>query len=117
MEGTDCATCQNQLGSYYDQQKDLTEAIKCFRKAAAQNLLMSKHNLACKLYEIGQVEEAREWFEQAASENHPGSLYYLGVIYEQQDGDCRSIECFRKSARLGNQKAVEALKSLQLYDS
>lgn len=63
-----CAACQNQHGAECDQKGDLAGAIGWFRLAAAQNLLIAKHNLACKLYEVGETKEGREWFERAASE-------------------------------------------------
>ena len=110
-----CKECQNQLGFYYQENGDLDRSIEWFRKAAAQNLLIAKHNLACKLYEKGLIEEAEKWFREAARQRYPSSLYYLGVIFERRNDIC-AISCYKAAAQLGNEDAIETLHYLGLYD-
>lgn len=105
------SAAQNQLGAHYDQQRDLDEAIKWFRQADAQGLMISTHNLACKLYEKGEIVEGRKLFEKAAKADYPASLYYMGVIFEREN-DVRGISCYVKAAHLGNSSALEALQDM-----
>jgi TPR repeat protein len=91
----------------------MDEAISWFRKGDAQGLMISTHNLACKLYEKGEEKEGRSCFEKAAKANYPSSLYYMGVIFEREN-DCRGTSCYRKAAQLGNEKARQALVDLKI---
>lgn len=113
LETTDCPTCQNQMGAYYNVRKDYEKAIFWFRKAVIHDLLIAKHNLACNLYMNGETKEAREWFFKAADEGYPASLFYMGKIYEQED-DFRAIGCIVKSAKMGFQQAIDLLKEYGL---
>ena len=107
------AKAQNQVGTHFDNLGMIEKAILWFRKADAQGLIISTHNLACKLYEQGNKKEGRLYFEKAAKLNYPASLYYMGVIFEREN-DCRSISCYRKAAQLGNEQALKALVDLRL---
>lgn len=109
LELNDCGRCQNQMGAYYSEKHDYPQAIAWFRKAAAhKGLSVAKHNLACNLYNCHEFVEGRQWFQRAAEENYPASIYYLGVIYEAEN-DIRAIDCWRKAAALGDERAAKKL--------
>ena len=92
-------------------------AIKCFQDVMAvadktsNYYRSSRHNLACQLVATGKYDDGIKLFEESAADNHPASLYYLGVHYERRN-DCRAIGCYIKSANLGNADAITALKDL-----
>lgn len=111
LENEDCGECQNQMGYYYSSLADYNRAIFWFRKAVSHNLLVAKHNLACNLYQSGNVEEGRKWFQIAANENYPASLFYMGRIYELENS-FKAIPCYKRAAKLGFQPAIDILEQL-----
>jgi TPR repeat protein len=108
----------HQIGFEFDQKGDIDNAIMCFRHCAEYGLLPSKFNLGCKLYEKGSNEnnndikkEGIEWFIEAAKENHPGALNYLGVILERKN-NIFALACYKQSAKRGNKDAINALQDV-----
>lgn len=110
------AEAQNEVGAYFDSIGDISNAIFWFNEAAEQGLLISMHNLACKLYERGDKDRGRSMFVRAAKQLYPGSLYYMGNIYEKEN-DCRGITCWRLAAAQGHDLAEEALREVGVYDT
>ena len=106
---------QNDVGFHYDvEMKDRPNAIIWLRKAADQGFTLAEHNLACKLYEEDELSEGQKWFEKAAAKNYPASLYYLGVILERQGNVGGAITNYKKAARMGHQKARQALREMAI---
>ncbi|MBY0547781.1 MAG: SEL1-like repeat protein [Candidatus Obscuribacterales bacterium] len=57
------------------------------------------------------------WLKKAVEENHPGAAYVLGCMYEggegiffEPEGKSLALQCFRKSAMLGDSRAETKLK-------
>ncbi len=107
-------------GMTCDQENDKYGAIQCFQKILSmpdidktlQYYRSSRHNLACKLLEIDLKDKrGLELLEESANDNHPFSLYYMGVVYEREN-DCRAISCYRKSAELECQQSIDALRDI-----
>ena len=85
------AQAQFNLGLMYDQgfgvPKDYTEAIKWYRKAAAQGLALAQANLGI-MYEKGfgvqqDYAEAVKWYRKAAVQGNHKAQRSLGVMYER----------------------------------
>lgn len=73
----------------------------------------TKHNLGCKLYELGDISEGIKFFHEAAELGHSGSMYYLGVYYESLN-HVSAVTFFVRAAKLGHEKALEAVNDLKI---
>ena len=86
--------------------KDLSEAVKWFRKAAEQGDPECEYNLgACYVNGQGVAKdeaEAVKWYSKAAEQNHAGAQYNLGVRYHNGEGvakdDEEALKWTRKAA-------------------
>jgi TPR repeat protein len=75
--------------------RDSVEAVKWYRKAAAQGLAQAQNNLGT-MYDGGQgvpqdYGEAMTWFRKAAEQGYAGAQDNIGVMYEKGHGvpqDC-----------------------------
>jgi len=70
--------------------EDNAQALKWYRKAAAQNDAMAQYNLA-SMYDNGEVVEedkakALEWYVKAAYGGHKESPNYIGILYDNGEG-------------------------------
>lgn len=119
MDGTDLFAL-NDLGYYYDTvEHNLDKAIACFRRALEYHscdcfdpkcgVSTVKCNLACKIYERGNIEEATKYFEDAAKHNHPGANFYMAKIYEKNN-NISAIKFYKNAAKYGCGEAIEWLK-------
>jgi TPR repeat protein len=63
-------------------------------------------------------EQMKPYLEQAANQQHPEALFYLGNLYMESDVVERDFEmakvCFEIAANQGHAKAMEKLVSLYL---
>lgn len=104
-------------GMEHDHAGNREAAIECFEQVMTMSdkyseyYRSSRHNIACKLIELGYNKEGMSLLEESANDNYPGSLYYIGVSYERQN-DIRGISCYRKAAKMGNVDAIAALNDL-----
>lgn len=143
---------QNKLGLMYRDNPNFAtdlsiegrekEAISCFEKAAAQGLVDAKNNLGLiyynKLLRGGQlsaysyprsdektkqgVEKAKQYFEEAAAQNHRGALYNLARLYDKYPfiwpdlsaKGChdKAVEYYTKAHNQGQKDAKQALERL-----
>ncbi len=59
--------------------------------------------------------KAHQWYKKAADQNHPTAIYNVGTLYESGSGVIKNIpkayEMYQKSASLGNQIAMDVLKT------
>ena len=100
--GLDCA-----------QQKNYTQAVKWFRKAAEQGYAGAQHNLGVCYCNGWGVEmdyyEAVKWFRKAAEQGYASAQCSLGVCYEYGQGVGKDIneavKWYRKAAEQGNMYA------------
>ena len=104
------AACQYLLGIAFlrgfDEAKDEVEAVRWFRKAAAQNLVAAVSTLGDCYYNGEGVArdhvEAVKWFRKAADQNDARAQYNLGVCYDKGQGVAKdyveAVKWFRKAA-------------------
>jgi TPR repeat protein len=99
--------------------KDLTEAVKWYRKAAEQNNAMAEANLA-GCYSVGEgvakdQEEAIRWYRKAADHNNApaGIQSYLAKCYYNGEGVTKdrveAVKWYRKAAEQNDGFAQYAL--------
>ena len=93
--------------------KDEVEAVKWFRKAAAQNHAEAQFNLGV-CYEKGHgvakdEAEAVKWYRKAAEQNHAEAQNNLGVCYTNGRGvakdEAEAVKWYRKAAEQNLAKA------------
>ena len=107
----------NELGYYYDSvENDIDKAIDCFKKGLELHscncnnpscgVSTMRCNLACKLYEKGNIDEAEKHFEQSAKQNNPSANFYMGRIYEKEN-NIFAINFYATAARHGHLQAIE----------
>ena len=93
--------------------KDMTEAVKWYRKAAEQGLAEAQFNLGV-LYGDGEGvpkndAEAVKWFRKAAEQGLAEAQYNLGLCYNNGEGvpkdDAEAVKWFRKAAEQGHAEA------------
>ncbi|HEX7518157.1 MAG TPA: tetratricopeptide repeat-containing serine protease family protein [Chthoniobacterales bacterium] len=104
------AACQYLLGIAFlrgfDEAKDEVEAVRWFRKAAAQNLVAALSTLGDCYYKGEGVAkdyvEAVKWTRKAAEQNDARAQYNLGVCYDKGQGVAKdyveAVKWFRKAA-------------------
>ena len=86
--------------------KDLSEAVKWFRKAAEQGDPECEYNLgACYVNGQGVAKdeaEAVKWYSKAAEQNHAGAQFNLGLCYANGQGvakdEAEAVKWYRKAA-------------------
>jgi len=89
--------------------KDLTEAVKWFRKAANQGYAAAQNNLGvCYYWGNGVAKDSAEavkWFRKAADQGYARAQYDLGLRYYGGDGvakdSAEAVKWFRKAAVQG----------------
>ena len=115
------AEAQNSLGLMYQKgegaPQDDREAVKWFRKSAAQGHYLAQHNLG-EMYAQGRGVQknnrtAMEWFKKAAAQGHVWAQHNLGVMHLQGDGVPENYhtaaEWFHKAATQGHRPSQDAL--------
>ena len=120
------AKAQCELGGCYmtgrGVAKNKEEAVKWFRKSAAQNYAKAQMALAgCYQYGIGVAkdkEEAVEWYRKAAEQDYAPAEYRLGKCYEEGNGVPKNMSeaalWYRKAADNGNASAQGRLGMMYL---
>lgn len=108
----------HQLGRMYlGVAKDDTEALKWFRKAAAQGWAPSMNNLGV-MYALGagvpkDDVEAVSWYRKAAEKDFPMAMYSLGAMFDRDEGvakdDAEAVNWYRKGAEKENFRAMNNL--------
>jgi TPR repeat protein len=123
------ALSQNSLGKLYEKLGDdetfddeyrgdqnYDTAIKYYELAAKQGHADAQYNLA--IMHEPDFEQMKPYLEQAANQQHPEALFYLGNLYMESDVVERDFEmakvCFEIAANQGHAKAMEKLVSLYL---
>ena len=109
-------------GWKYYNDRNYTEAVKWYRKAAEQGNSVAQNNLGV-CYEIGKgvaqsYTEAVKWYSKAAEQDYAIAQNNLGVCYEIGKGVAQSyteaVKWYRKAAEQGNIDAQNNLGSCYL---
>ena len=122
------AKAQSNLGNMYRKgqgvPQDYKEAVRLFRLSAKQGNAVAQFNLGW-MYFQGQgvpqdYKEAVRLFRLSAGQGYAGAQYNLGVMYSkgmgvESDND-ESLKWFKLSAKQGNNRAVEHLESLEIWN-
>ncbi len=110
------AQCLPRLGVESDsvQKRSIAD---CYRIAADAGVSDAQYRLGMQ-EKSRSATEATAWIAKAALQDHPESLFELGVLYESGSGGVakdldRALGLFRKSSELGYCKAVKHLKSFE----
>ena len=110
------AKAQAHLGAYYygnGVTQDYAEAVKWWRKAAAQGYANAQHNLGY-CYESGNgvtkdFAEAVKWYRKAAEQGYARAQCNLGACYYNGEGVTKdyaeAVKWYRKAAEKGNARA------------
>ena len=94
------ADVQSALGAEYWAANDYSEALKWFRKAAAQNQDSAQYALGL-MYQNGRgvgrdEKEAMRWFHKAAGNGHAASQFELGACYYEGSGVLKNkVEAYK----------------------
>ena len=108
-----CDYCYGENGK----QKDYSEAVKWFRKAAEQGHTFAQYNLGVCYYNGWGVpldySEAVKWYRKAAVQGYAGAQYNLGVCYYNGLGVTKdyfeAVKWYRKVAEQGDMDAQNNL--------
>jgi TPR repeat protein len=113
--------CQNDLGVLYERglgiEKELAEAIRLYRLAAAQGLADAEENLAAA-YQFGRGvskddAQAAYWYRLAAEQGAPAAQNNLAILYMMGQGvprdPARALDLLRKAALRGHLSAIDNL--------
>ena len=104
------AVAQQELGFYYDSQKDAVKAFEWYQKAAAQGNVAAQYNLGV-MYDngVGVPEDdvkAVEWYQKAAVQGAVYAQSTLGYMYSRGEGVnkdlVKAFEWYQKAAAQGN---------------
>jgi outer membrane biosynthesis protein TonB len=123
---TDTGTSEHKTGlTFYKgiggASKNFKTARKWFLLAADKANAAAQYNLGIMAY-LGQGteqsdEEAAIWFERAAKQDNTLAQYNLGFLYYEGKGvqkdDLEAFMWIDRAARLGDQKALQARKTLE----
>lgn len=97
---------------------DLEEAIRWYKRAAEKGSALAFHLLGRAHFKQKRVEEALACFHQAAAQDYPPSIYFLGRMNCWGIGMTRNIEegtrLFERATALGNLPAKGALAKMLL---
>lgn len=118
------ANAQNELGIHYASgegvEKDLTEAVKWYKKAADNGDMYARANIGSAYYYGNGVTQsyklALQWYKRAAEQGHKESQYNLGLLYADDLDEEDIVESVRwlSIAELnGMQEATEALNKIR----
>src|SRR5579883_2600986 len=121
------AEAENVLGTFYDKDKDYDEALKWFRKSAAQRFEVAEYNIG-QAYYFGtgvpqDYAEAVKWYQKAAKDGYKPAGYVLYQIYDRgkegvpRDSDKASYWLEYKAAGYRYQKESEKPIYDRLSDS
>jgi TPR repeat protein len=102
--------------------KDLTEAVKWYRKAAEQELVEAQYNLGLYYfsgYGVSQDSvEAVKWFRKAAEQELAEAQYNLGLCYLKGYGisqdSVEAVKWFHKAAEQGHEEAIKVMRELNI---
>ena len=108
------------MGSDAYQEKNYTEAVKWYRKAAEQGYTIAQHNLGtCYYYGHGVAKdyaEAVKWYRKAAEQGLANAQYGLGLCYEYGYGVAKdyteAVNWYRKAAEQGHENAKKQLNNI-----
>lgn len=109
-------------GYNYFNDKNYTEAVKCFKKAAELGNSMAQCTLG-SCYDMGlgvtkNFTKAMHWYRQAAEQGDPMGQFLLGNCYEGGIGGSRDFHTaaywYKKAAEQGNDKAQFRLGGLYI---
>ena len=112
--------CYNK-GKEYFNNKNYTEAVKWYRKAAEQGLADAQFSLG-DCYPEGEgvtqnMTEAVKWFRKAAEQGLADAQFALGACYQSGTGvtqnKAEAKKWHQKAADQGNEYAIDALKKLK----
>ena len=101
-------------------EKDLEQAVRCFRKAADAGYAPAQFVMAACFHTGYGVDEdpaqAAEWYRKAAEQGHAEAQFNLGACYAsgygvKKDPD-QAIDWYRKAAAQGNEDAKAALREI-----
>ncbi|MDE6001114.1 MAG: SEL1-like repeat protein, partial [Clostridia bacterium] len=118
------AKAQCELGTYYCEQKNFTEAVKWFSLAGSQYAKAS--SALGKMYLNGSgvkkdLQKAIVLFENAAKCGDPEAYLYLARAYENGEGKendyAKAIEYYSVAAVLGNEQARERLNTAYYWEN
>jgi hypothetical protein len=98
------------LGCIYFKNGDYNKAIEIFSNIADSDPLYY-HALGFKAYIDGNLQDAMNYFKKALGRNMSfiGSLYYLGVVYDETGQKEMASEYFKHTIR-SNEPDIEGLK-------
>ena len=111
------------LGILADRDKDESEALGYFRRAAEQHLDAAQYELGRFMYQGGfcassQYDETLSWFLLAAAQGHPGALFAVGLMHELGHGvpadGAEAIRWYRRAAAAGHPRAAHCVQKLQV---
>ncbi|MEQ1528155.1 MAG: tetratricopeptide repeat-containing serine protease family protein, partial [Methylococcales bacterium] len=98
------AFAQQELGFYYDTQKDEVKAFEWTQKAAAQGWAVAQRRLA-HMYALKDDVKAVEWYQKAAAQADADAQYKLGLMYDNglyiTKDSVKAAEWYQKAAVQG----------------
>jgi TPR repeat protein len=116
------------LGALYWEGKrvpgDRARAVEFYKQAAAAGEMLAQALLGdCYAKGAGvkrDYTQACEWFRKAAAQGHSYSQFKLGLLLQEGRGTVRDRSAgqfwLRKAASQGNERALEAMRSLQMAE-
>jgi len=105
-------------------EKNLTEAMKWYRKAAEQGNANAQNNLGV-MYDNGKgveknLTEAMKWYRKAAEQGNAIAQNNLGVMYDNGKGVEKNLteamKWYRKAAEQGNENALNNLNEKRDFE-
>ncbi len=100
----------NLRGDQYYNEKDFSQAVSWYRKAAEQGYALGQYNLG-RMYRQGKgieldESQAAQWYRQAAEQGDAWAQHNLGWLYKTGKGvkqdDTQAVDWFRKAAEQGH---------------
>ena len=111
---------QFEKGWLYYKDRNYTEAVKWFSKAAEQGDVNAQGMLG-DCYNLGEgvsidYQKAVKWWRKAAEQGDTDAQYSLGESYEYGEGVTKdyeeAVKWYRKAAKQGDEEAQQKLKEL-----
>lgn len=98
-------------------EKNMQKAFQLLQESSAKGVVEATVRLGI-CFKNGDgvprdLTKAAQLFQVAVNEKHPGAMFYLGRIYENQNDLRRAKELFCMGAELGDDDAAFALASLE----
>lgn len=102
---------QYELGEFYENEKNISEACKWFEIAAEQNHTDSQFKLGffCRWGDEdfpSDIEKGRFWLTQAAEQGHSKAQFHLGNLCNEEQRFDEAAKWFEKSARRNEERAM-----------